>query len=210
MKIEGIDGDTLLADYLLSPDRRSHKLDDLALVHLEHRMITFADTVAKGQTFADVPLEPARDYAAEDAHVTWLLDQRLGPLLVEEGLDELYRTLELPLIPVLARMELAGIAVDTDLLAELSEELAKEIATAELACWDLAGEEFKIGSVKELRELLFERLGAAGGQENQDRALHRRVGPHRAGVCSTRCPAPSSITAPWSSSKTPMSTRCPP
>ena len=157
--IEGIDGDTLLADYLLSPDRRSHKLDDLALIHLEHRMITFADTVAKGQTFADVPLEPARDYAAEDAHITWLLDQRLNSLLVDEGLDELYRTLELPLIPVLARMELAGIAVDTDLLKELSAELANDIATAESACWDLAGEEFKIASVKELREVLFERLG---------------------------------------------------
>ncbi len=159
VEIAGIDGDTLLADYLLSPDRRSHKLDDLALVHLEHRMISFGDTVAKGQTFADVPLEPARDYAAEDAHITWLLDQRLGPLLVEEGLDELYRTLELPLIPVLARMEVAGIAVDTDLLAELSDELTLEIATAERVCWDLAGEEFKIGSVKELREVLFDRLG---------------------------------------------------
>jgi len=157
--LAGIDGDTLIADYLLSPDRRSHKLDDLALVHLGHRMISFKDTVGKDQTFANVPLDPARDYAAEDAHVTWLLDQRLGPRLEEEGLDRLYRELELPLIEVLARMELAGIGVDRAYLEKLSEELAERIAEAEEVCWDLAGIEFNIGSVKQLREVLFEQLG---------------------------------------------------
>lgn len=158
VRIVGVDGDTLIADYLLSPDRRSHKLDDLALVHLEHRMITFDEALGEGSSFADVPLDTARDYAAEDAHVTWLLDSRLGAKLEEEGLTKLYRKIEVPLVDVLARMELAGILVDSEVLEGLSVELEGRIAEAEKRCWELAGEEFTIGSVKQLREILFERL----------------------------------------------------
>jgi DNA polymerase-1 len=158
VKLDGIDGDTLLADYLLSPDRRSHKLDDLALVHLSHRMIPYKDVAGDKATFAEVELNTARDYAAEDAHVTWLLDRKLTPLLEEEGLTTLYRELELPLIPVLARMEINGIGVDRAALAELSTELAAGIAEAESRCYEAAGEEFTIGSVKQLREILFEKL----------------------------------------------------
>jgi DNA polymerase-1 len=154
----GIDGDTLLADYLLSPDRRSHKLDDLALVHLSHKMIPYDDVAGDKETFAEVPLDDARDYAAEDAHITWLLDNKLGPMLVESDLDELYRDLELPLIPVLARMETNGIAVDQAVLEGLSDKLAVGVAEAEAQCHELAGEEFNIGSVKKLREILFEKL----------------------------------------------------
>jgi len=157
--IAGIAGDTLLADYLLSPDRRSHKLDDLALVHLEHRMISYSEAVGGDATFATVPLEKACEYAAEDAHVTWLLDGRLGARLEEEGLADLYSSLEVPLIDVLARMELNGITVDRDFLAGLSEELAGRIGDAERRCYEAAGLEFNIGSVKQLREVLFERLG---------------------------------------------------
>ncbi len=157
--MEGIVGDTLIVDYLLSPDRRSHKLDDLALVHLEHRMISFSQVVPKGETFAVVSLEDACRYAAEDAHVAWLLDHTLTSQLDEQGLGELYRELEIPLISVLARMEGRGIAVDRALLGELETELAERIAAAERHCWDLAGEEFNLGSVKQLREVLFDRLG---------------------------------------------------
>jgi len=159
VEIRGIDGDTLLADYLLNPDRRSHKLDDLALVYLNHRMISFAEAVGKGETFDQVPLENARDYAAEDAHVTWLLDRKLHKRLDEEELDDLYRTLELPLMPVLARMEMNGIAIDVEALAELSAELDAGIAETEKRCYEAAGREFNIGSVKQLREVLFEDLG---------------------------------------------------
>ncbi len=159
VELAGIDGDTLLADYLLTPDRRSHRLDDLALVHLEHRMIAFSDTVAKGATFDSVELDRARDYAAEDAHVAWLLDGVLAARLEEEGLAELYHRVEVPLIGVLARMEQAGIAVDRDLLEQLAEEFAERAAAAEQRCFELAGTEFLIGSVKQLREILFDRLG---------------------------------------------------
>jgi len=157
--LAGIDGDTLLADYLLSPDRRSHKLDDLALVHLEHRMISFKEVVVGDATFASVPLDAARDYAAEDAHVTWLLDHRLGARLEEDGLAELYGSLEVPLIDVLARMEMNGITVDRDFLEGLSVELAGRIGEAEKRCYEAAGLEFNIGSVKQLRQILFEKLG---------------------------------------------------
>jgi DNA polymerase-1 len=157
--IGGIDGDTLLADYLLSPDRRSHKLDDLALIHLSHRMISYDDVAGGKESFAEVGLEAARDYAAEDAHVTWLLDGKLGPMLEAEGLDQLYHRLELPLIPVLARMEQYGIAVDRGILEDLSVELEAGIGEAEARCYEAAGEEFTIGSVKQLREILFDKLG---------------------------------------------------
>jgi len=159
VELSGIDGDTLLADYLLNPDRRSHKLDDLALVYLNHKMISFSEAVGKGGTFDQVPLDTACDYAAEDAHVTWLLDNKLHQRLEEEGLDELYRELELPLMPVLARMEMNGIGVDVAALAEFSVELEAGIAKAQQRCYEAAGREFNIGSVKQLREVLFEELG---------------------------------------------------
>ena len=158
VEIGGIDGDTLIADYLLSPDRRSHKLDDLALVHLSHKMIPYDEVAGDKESFAEVGLEEARDYAAEDAHITWLLDAKLGPMLQEGDLYRLYRELELPLISVLARMESHGIAVDKQVLERLAEELTDGIAEAEARCYEAAGEEFKIGSVKQLREILFDKL----------------------------------------------------
>jgi DNA polymerase-1 len=157
--LAGIDGDTLVADYLLNPDRRSHKLDDIALIHLEHRMISYSEAVGGDANFDTVPLARARDYAAEDAHVAWLLDDRLTELLEQDALDGLYRDLEVPLISVLARMEMNGVAVDRGFLQALSEELAGRIADAEQRCYDAAGLEFNIGSVKQLREVLFEHLG---------------------------------------------------
>ena len=159
VELRGVAGDTLLADALLSPDRRSHRLDELALIHLGHKMITYSDTVAKDSTFASVPLETARDYAAEDAHVAWLLDRILERRLDEEGLAGLYHDLEIPLLDVLARMELRGIAVDRDRLTTFAAELGERIAEAEKRCHHFAGGPFNIGSVKQLREILFERLG---------------------------------------------------
>ncbi|MDX2436195.1 MAG: DNA polymerase I [Acidobacteriota bacterium] len=159
VELQGIDGDTLIADYLLSPDRRSHKLDDLALIHLNHKMISYAETAGGQASFAEVLMASARDYAAEDAHITWLLDNKLEPLVEENGMGSLYRELELPLIPVLARMEKNGIAIDRKVLDELSVELAAGLAEAEARCFEAAGEEFNIGSVKQLREILFEKLG---------------------------------------------------
>ncbi len=159
VELAGIAGDTLLADYLLAPDRRSHSLSDLALVHLEHRMIAYGDVVPAGATFAEVPLEAARDYSAEDAHVAFLLERKLEPLLGEQGLLPLYRELELPLIPILAAMEDRGISLDTAALAALADELKARLAELERRCHELAGRQFVIGSVPQLREILFDSLG---------------------------------------------------
>ncbi|MCP4899096.1 MAG: DNA polymerase I, partial [bacterium] len=92
-------------------------------------------------------------------HVTWLLDRKLTPELEEAQLDSLYRDLELPLLSVLARMERNGIAIDSKLLGALSKELTERIREAEALCWEFAGEEFAIGSVKQLRTVLFDHLG---------------------------------------------------
>jgi DNA polymerase-1 len=159
VELRGIDGDTLIIDYLLAPDRRQHKLDELALLHLGHRMIAYSDTVAKDQSFASVPLEIALDYAAEDANVAWLLDQKLTPKLAELKLDTLYRELEVPLISTLASMESNGIALNLSVLEELDQELSVKITEAEESCYEHAGLRFNVGSVKQLRKILFDLLG---------------------------------------------------
>ncbi|MCD4749562.1 MAG: DNA polymerase I [Thermoanaerobaculales bacterium] len=159
ISVAGADGDTLLADTLLSPDRRSHRLDELALIHLGHKTIPFSEAVGGRDSFATVELENACRYAAEDAHVTWLLDSKLGKSLQEECLYDLYSEVEVPLMSVLTRMELRGIEVDRDKLMTLSVELGERIRAAEGQCHFYAGGPFNIGSVKQLREILFERLG---------------------------------------------------
>jgi len=159
--VRGLGGDTMVADYLLQPTRRSHKLDDLALIHLQHPMIPFADVVPdpKKETFANVPLEQALDYAAEDAHVTLLLHEKLEPRLAEEGLDELYRDVEVPLVGVLADMEEWGVAVDADLLGAMGAEVGAAIERSRERIYELAGHEFNVNSPKQLGEVLFGELG---------------------------------------------------
>lgn len=159
VEIREISGDTLIADTLVDPDRRSHRLDDLALIHLGHKMISFKDVLGGRESFAEVGLEEARDYAAEDAHVAYLLDEKLEKRLREEELWELYSEVELPLVTVLARMEYEGISVDREALEAFSAELSESLARSEAHCYELAGRSFNIGSVKQLRTILFEELG---------------------------------------------------
>ena len=161
LEVRGLAGDTMVADYLLRPAHRSHKLDDLAMTHLQHRMITFKDVVPdpKTQTFADVPLDEARDYAAEDAHVTYLLHRKFEPRLEKEGLQQLYRDVEVPLVQVLADMEDVGVAIDVEFLQNMSAELGVAIDASTERIHELAGREFNINSPKQLAEILFEEKG---------------------------------------------------
>ena len=155
LDLRGIDGDTMLADYLLDVDRR-HNLDDLAERHLGHKMISYGETTRDtGGDFAAVPVAEAARYAAEDAHVAFLLDQKLelGPLA------GVYREAELPLVPVLARMELAGIGVDVEALGLLSVELGERIAVMQTEIVAEAGQEFNLNSTKQLGVILFEKRG---------------------------------------------------
>ncbi len=162
LEVRGLAGDTMVADYLIQPNRRSHKLDDLAMTYLNHRMIPFSDVVDpgdEGATFASVPLEEARDYAAEDAHATYALHRVMEPRLAEAGLGTLYREIEVPLVVVLGDMEHWGVGVDADLLRAMSEELGVAIERSRRRIWELAGHEFNVNSPKQLGQVLFEELG---------------------------------------------------
>ncbi len=157
----GLVGDTMVADYLIQPARRTHKLDDLALTHLQHPMIPFKEVVAdpKKETFASVPLEKARDYAAEDAHVTYLLHRKLSPRLDRLGLSDLYRDVEVPLVGVLADMEEWGVAVDVERLEAMGAQVGAAIEGSVQRIHELAGREFNINSPKQLAHILFEEMG---------------------------------------------------
>jgi DNA polymerase I len=162
VEIRGIECDTMLASYLLDPSRRGHSLDDLAELYIEHRMIPITDLIGKGKKqilFSEVDIDRAGDYSCEDAEVTYRVAAILCPKLKPSGLLNLYKEVELPLVPVLVDMELAGVRVDTKYLKQLSQEFAKMLETTEAQIHKLAGECFNINSPKQLGEILFERLG---------------------------------------------------
>jgi len=169
--LDGIASDTMLADYLLEPERSRHGLDDLALRYLGHGMIAFGDVVKQAPqgdlfggsagepTFADVSVEDATAYGAEDAHVAWLIHEKLAPRLDELELRSVYEEIEVPLVPVLSRMESAGIGVEVSELASYAEELKERVAAAQARCHEIAGRPFTINSPKQLRVILFDELG---------------------------------------------------
>jgi len=160
--IHGIACDTMLASYLLDPSRRGHSLDALSQIFLDHAMIPIKDLIGSGKSqrlFSDVDIPEAAEYSAEDADVTFRIAEILCPRIEEEGLGQLFRDLELPLVPILADMELAGVKVDTGYLQKLSKEFGGMIAATEAEIYDISGEEFNINSPKQLGGILFEKLG---------------------------------------------------
>ncbi len=162
VEIRGITCDTMLASYLLDPGRRGHSLDDMAEIFLEHRTIPIKDLIGAGKkqiSFAEVDIPTAATYACEDADVTLRLASILGPRIEQEGLSELFQDLELPLIPVLVSMELAGVRIDIPYLMDLSREFGIMLEKSENEIYELAGEQFNINSPKQLSEVLFQKLG---------------------------------------------------
>jgi DNA polymerase-1 len=160
--VRGLAFDTILASYLLDPGRRSHGLDALSVEFLKHTMISYEEVCGKGKAqipFAEVPVDRARDYSAEDADVTLRLADRFTPALTAAGLRRLLDDLELPLVHVLAEMEWTGVAIDLAWFASLKERFAAERKRAEQALWEAAGEEFNVNSTPQLRRILFEKLG---------------------------------------------------
>jgi len=154
-----IAGDTMIADYLINPSRRSHALDGLALTHLQHKMRPVADVTKEfGGDLAGVPVETAARFGAEDAHVVFLCHSRLRKALDAAGLTRLYDDVEVPLIRVLARMERYGVKIDVPALASLSAELTTRAEEALAQCHGLAGEEFNPNSTKQLARILFDVL----------------------------------------------------
>ena len=162
IELQGVEFDTMLLSYTLNSTGR-HNMDDLAKRYLEHETIEFESIAGKGKgqlTFNQIPLEQATEYAAEDADVTMKLQQALWLKLQEEPmLVELYKTMELPLLHVLSRMERTGVLIDSDALFIQSNEIATRLTALEEQAYALAGQPFNLASTKQLQEILFDKLG---------------------------------------------------
>ena len=162
IKLQGVGFDTMLESYVLDSTATRHDMDSLALKYLSHRTIHFEDVAGKGAkqvTFNRVALEQAGPYAAEDADVTLRLHQTLWPRLRDEaGLRRLFEEIEMPLVPVLSRIERNGVFVERKMLEAQSVELAASMSSIATQAFDAAGEEFNLGSPKQIQRILFEKL----------------------------------------------------
>ena len=160
--------DTMLLSYAIESGENGHGMDEMSLKHLGHKPISFKEVAGSGKSaisFAQVPLDRATAYAAEDADVTLRLWKLLKPRLLRKHKVTVYETLERPLIPVLEAMEHEGILVDRAVLAKLSNEFANGQGKIEAQIHELAGERFNIGSPKQLGDILFGKMGLPGGRK---------------------------------------------
>ena len=157
--------DTMLISYVLDGASHGHGMDELAQRHLDHDCIPYEAVCGKGAAqigFAEVPVDKATAYAAEDAEVTLRLWQALKPRLLEERMVGVYETLDRPLAPIVAEMEGHGIKVDAHRLRQLSAEFTQRMAGFEAEAYKLAGRSFNLGSPKQLGEVLFDELNLGG------------------------------------------------
>ena len=160
--LRGVAFDTMLESYVLDSVATRHDMDSLALKYLDEETIKFSDVAGKGAaqiTFNQVSLEEAGPYASEDADITLRLHNQLWPQVSAEAtLTKVFDEIELPLIPVLSRIERTGALVDDTLLFQQSQELSERLAELETQAWALAGQQFNLASPKQLGEILFEKL----------------------------------------------------
>ncbi|WP_375392186.1 DNA polymerase I [uncultured Sphingomonas sp.] len=162
--------DTIVMSFDLDAGLHGHSMDELAATHLSHSCIAYKDVVGTGKTqrgFAEIDLQSATRYAAEDADVTLRLWKRFRARLPGEGATRVYEMVDRGLVPVIARMERRGIKVDRERLGGLSAEFTGQIAALEQEVHALAGGPFTIGSPKQLGDVLFERLGLKGGRKGK-------------------------------------------
>jgi DNA polymerase-1 len=167
--IESFD-DTMLLSYVLEAGAGGHGMDSLSERWLGHTTIAYKDVTGSGKNaipFAEVQIDKATAYAAEDAEVTLRLWHVLKPRLVADGVASVYERLERPLAPVLMRMEKHGIRVDRQILSRLSGELAQGAAALEAEIQELAGENFNVGSPRQLGEILFDKMSLPGGTKTK-------------------------------------------
>ena len=181
--VKGIKFDTLLAAHLLKPDSRSLKLDNLSMEHLEYRMVPITDLIGKGRSqisMAEVELEKATFYAAEDADVALQLTHIFAAELKKEGLDSFFNDIELPLLPVLLEMEFNGMFVDGKMLATMSETLGKKIDALVADIQKEAGTEFNVNSTQQLAKILFDIKGLPEIKKRStaEDVLHRLKNEH--------------------------------
>jgi len=174
LKRYGIDiapiDDTMLMSYAMHGGEHSHGMDFLSEKYLGHQPIPIKALLGSGKsqiTFDRVPIDDAVKYAAEDADVTLRLWHLFKPQLHKARVTRVYEGLERPLVPVLTRMEMAGIKVDRDTLSRMSNAFAQKMAGLEAEIHDLAGETFNVGSPKQLGEILFDKMGLEGGKKGK-------------------------------------------
>ena len=162
VRLAGIQHDTMLESYIINSTASRHDLDTLCELHLGHKNIKFADVAGAGArqvTFNQVPIETARDYAAEDAAMSLRLHYFFWPQLSAlEKQAALYRATEIPMLSVLSRLERNGVLIDTRLLNKQSRQLSKQISRFQKQAYDMVGEEFNLDSPKQLQQILFEQL----------------------------------------------------
>lgn len=159
--------DTMMISYVQAAGKHRHNMDELAQLHLNHQNISYDELTGTGRkriTFAQVPIDKATDYAAEDADVTLRLWLLLRPEMRSLNVLSLYEEMERPLINVLTRMEQDGILINPDLLRSLSEEFSKKMAVQEKEIHQIAGKEFNVASPKQLGEILFDDMDLPGGK----------------------------------------------
>ncbi|MGD9384948.1 MAG: DNA polymerase I [Thioalkalispiraceae bacterium] len=163
IELNGVAFDTMLESYVLDSTASRHDMDTLALRHLSHKTIHYEDVAGKGAKqigFNEVSIEVASEYAAEDADITFQLHEKLWPQLEKhKSLVKVFNEIELPLIPVLSRMERNGVLIDKDKLDKQSQQISKRLAELEQQAYKEAGEEFNLGSPKQIQTILFDKLG---------------------------------------------------
>ncbi len=163
VEVAGYAQDTLLESFVLNSGSARHDLDSLARRYLGYDTVKYEDLCGKGAkqiAFAHVALDDATGYAAEDADITLRLHRVLAPkLAAEPGLESVYRDIEMPLVPVLARIEANGVRVDADELRRQSADLSRRMLAAQRKATELAGRSFNLDSPKQLQALLFDELG---------------------------------------------------
>lgn len=170
INLKGVVFDTMLASYLINPSKRAHNLDQIALDFLDHRTITYKEVTGKGKNasgFAQVPIEKAVPYACEDADITLMACNVLGTELSKAGLTELFEKVEMPLVPVLMRMEMNGIGLNKDKLHSLSKTFEIKLETLEKSIYEVAGEKFNIKSPQQLGHILFDKLKLPAGKKTK-------------------------------------------
>lgn len=161
INLQGLHHDTMILSYLLEPNWGKHNLDKVAVYYLQETKVPFESVVGKGKnqvTIDLVPIEKVTEYACQDAHLAISLSQALWPKVQERKLDRLYQEIELPLIEVLAEMELHGVKLDVDLLRSLSAELESQLSRLEKQIYEMSGQEFNINSPQQLSQVLFYKL----------------------------------------------------
>lgn len=173
IEMEGLWCDTMIASYLINPARSSQGLDSLAQEFLDHRMISYAEVTGKGKeqiNFAQASVEKASMYSCEDADATWLLHRLFLTRLNQLGMERLFFEVEMPLVKVLAEMELNGVKLDLPLLAKLSESFSEQLTELERDIFRLSGIDFNINSPKQLGNVLFEILKLPAGKKTKTKS----------------------------------------